>query len=134
MAAKTFHGARAAVVIGICGSLYGAVQGCATWEAIPAQRRTNEHASELIGRRVRLIKGDSSRVLAVTGVDYPWIEGTETDWQHHVIPVRLDLRQFDRIEVKEDSPSAERIALFFGGIAVVAGAASIWLLWAFSHR
>jgi|SRR5207248_2432134 len=126
--------ARAAAVA-VCGLLLALLQGCPTWEPVPTRERIRDYGAEWVGRTVRLRKGDSARVIEVSRVDYPWIEGTETDWEHRVVPVRLDLREFDGIELKDDNPRAEPVAAFFAALAAgLAGAALLILVLATGRR
>src|SRR5437763_17136547 len=95
--------ARAAAVA-VCGLLLALLQGCPTWEPVRTRERIRDYGAEWVGRTARLRKGGSARAIEVSRVEYPWIEGTETDWEHHLVPVRLDLREVDGSELQVANP------------------------------
>jgi hypothetical protein len=121
------HCPRAATLL-LCALLLPGSLACATWEAVPLHAGIQDRESGLIGRTVRLIKGNSTRVVQVSRVDYPYLEGSEEDWQHRLIPVRLDVREFDRLELKDDSPTPARVLGVIGVLTAILAAVFLLLL------
>jgi len=49
------------------------------------------------GDTLRLHHGQDERTVRVSSVEFPWLEGVE-DAPKGPVPVRLDLREFDKVE------------------------------------
>ena len=76
--------------------------GCSTWQGVLRSDVMAEEAESLVGKRVRLYRGQSVQEMRVERVDFPYIEGTPP---HSDGSIRVDLRTLDRIELHKTNVS-----------------------------
>jgi len=75
---------------------------CSTWRGTLKADVMAEEAESLIGKRVRLYRGQGVQEMKVERVEFPYVEGTPP---HSDRSVRVDLRTVDRIELHKTNVS-----------------------------
>ena len=105
------------LAISLCCVFAVEAAGCYQWKTIPKPQ--DESGMEWEGRQVKLRQGHVVRIVDVTRLAYPRLEGTETDARGNPRSVVLDLRDFEEVQVFSSDPHKTALVV----LGVVAGVA-----------